>query len=132
MITSSLGRKRRFLAYGLLNVLLTNLFLQILLLVAGTGVATLLSQLLNVSVGFGLYGKRVFRVERLQHGSALRYALLALMLWWANWAGIIGLTGLGVSRNLAALLLVPVLAAISYVAQKRLVFRQEGVSAVLE
>ena len=41
------GRKRRFLGYGALNVALTNLVLQGLLVVMATGWATLLSQLLN-------------------------------------------------------------------------------------
>ena len=117
------GRKRRFLGYGALNVLLTNLALQGLLLVAHTGLATFLSQLLNVGLGFVLYGKRVFRVERLQKRAAVRYGLLALLLWWANWAGITALGHWGLQRNLAALLLVPLLAAFSYTAQKWLVFQ---------
>ena len=118
------GRKRRFLGYGALNVLATNVVLQGLLLVVGTGLATFLSQLLNVGLGFVLYGKRVFRVERLQKRSALSYAVMALCLWWCNWAGIDCLAGLGLTRNLAALILIPVLAAFSYAVQKLFIFRQ--------
>ena len=118
------GRKRRFLGYGAMNVLATNVVLQGLLLVMGTGLATFLSQLLNVGLGFVLYGKRVFRVERLQKRSALSYALMALFLWWCNWAGIDWLAGLGLTRNLAALILIPVLAALSYAVQKLVIFRQ--------
>ena len=118
------GRKRRFLGYGALNVLATNVALQALLLVMGTGLATFLSQLLNVGLGFVLYGKRVFRVERLQKRSAMTYGLMALFLWWCNWAGIDWLAGLGLTRNLAALILIPVLAALSYAVQKLVVFRQ--------
>ena len=126
------GRKRRFLGYGALNVLATNLVLQGLLLVLGTGLATFLSQLLNVGLGFVLYGKRVFRVESLQKRSALSYALMALGLWWCNWAGITLLAGWGLSRNLAALLLIPVLAALSYTVQKLVVFRQAPGEPVLK
>ena len=118
------GRKRRFLGYGALNVLATNLVLQGLLLVMGTGLATFLSQLLNVGLGFVLYGKRVFRVDRLQKRSALSYAIMALLLWWCNWAGIDWLAVFGFTRNLAALLLIPVLAAVSYAVQKLLIFHQ--------
>jgi len=57
---------------------------------------------------------------------------LALLLWWANWAGISLLSGWGLSRNLAALLLIPLLAAVSYTAQKLVVFRQPAPAAVLE
>ena len=118
------GRKRRFLGYGALNVLATNAVLQGLLLVMGRGLATFLSQLLNVGLGFFLYGKRVFRVERLQKRSALSYALMALFLWWCNWAGIDWFAGLGLTRNLAALILIPVLAALSYAVQKLVIFRE--------
>ncbi|MFZ9174335.1 GtrA family protein [Vulcanococcus sp.] len=128
----SSGRKRRFLGYGALNVLVTNLVLQGLLLVAGTGLATLLSQSVNVALGFVLYGKKVFRVERLQKRSALSYLVMALLLWWCNWAGITALAGSGLSRNLAALLLIPVLAAVSYVVQKLVVFRQPANAGVLK
>ena len=123
MLKSS-GRKRRFLGYGALNVLVTNVVLQGLLFAMGTGLATFLSQLLNVGLGFVLYGKRVFRVERLQKRSALSYALMALCLWWCNWAGIDWLAGLGLTRNLAALMLIPALAALSYAVQKLVIFRQ--------
>ena len=126
------GRKRRFLGYGALNVLATNVVLQGLLLVVGTGLATFLSQLLNVGLGFVLYGKRVFQVERLQKRSALSYAVMALCLWWCNWAGISVLAGWGISRNMAALLLIPVLAALSYTVQKLVVFRQATVEPVLK
>jgi len=49
---------------------------------------------------------------------------MALFLWWCNWAGIDWLAGLGLTRNLAALILIPVLAALSYAVQKLVVFRQ--------
>ena len=118
------GRKRRFLGYGALNVLATNVALQGLLLVMGTGLATFLSQLLNVGLGFVLYGKRVFRVERLQKRSAIAYGLMALGIWWCNWVGIDWLADFGLTRNLAALMLIPVLAALSYAVQKLVIFRQ--------
>jgi putative flippase GtrA len=126
------GRKRRFLSLGALNVLLTNLLLQALLLVLPTGLATLLSQLVNVALGFVLYGRWVFRVERLQKRAALRYGVLALCLWWANWFGISWLAELGWSRNLGALVLVPFLAAVSYAAQKVFVFPSAAQASVLK
>jgi len=127
------GRKRRFLGYGALNVLVSDLILQqLLLLVTGTGLATLLSQSVNVALGFVLYGKKVFRVDRHQKRSAASYLLLAVLLWWAKWAGISGLAAWGLSRNLAALLLIPVLAAASYTLQKLVVFRQPPTTAMLK
>ena len=117
------GQKRRFFAFGLLNIAITNTLLQLLLTInLGTGVATLFSQLLNVGLGYVLYGTQVFRVNRLGQHSAAAYGFLAMLLWWCNWAGIATLAQLGWSRQESALLLIPLLAAFSYVVQKHVVF----------
>ena len=119
------GQKRRFLAFGLFNIAITNALLQLLLAInMTTALATLLSQLLNVGLGYVLYGTQVFRVERLGQRSAAAYGLLAFLLWWGNWAGITGLAQLGWPRSASALALIPVLAAFSYTAQKQLIFAQ--------
>ena len=121
--SAPLGRKRRFLLYGGLNVLITNAALQLLLPLLPIGLATLLSQLINFGLGYVLYGKGVFRVDRLGRRSAAAYGLVSALVWGVNWGGIRLLSGEGVNRNLAALLLVPVLPLISYGLQKRFVFR---------
>ncbi|MFM8258709.1 MAG: GtrA family protein [Vulcanococcus sp.] len=108
--------------FGIINVLITNLVLQLALLLMPTLLATLLSQSVNVLLGFVLYGRFVFRVQRLHQRSAWRYLLLALVVWCSNWLGISLISGVGYSRNLAALLMVPLLALLSYLAQKWLVF----------
>ena len=131
-MSPSVGRKRRFLAYGVFNVLLTNILLQVLLVVAPIGLATLLSQAFNVVLGFVVYGKRVFRVDRLRKRSAVRYGFMALLLWCCNWFGINAIVQFGLPRNLAALILIPPLAGFSYGAQKFLVFPQRGCLAVLD
>jgi len=121
--SAPLGRKRRFLLYGGLNVLITNAALQLLLPLLPIGLATLLSQLINFGLGYVLYGKGVFRVDRLGRRSAAAYGLVSALVWGVNWGGIRLLSGEGVNRNLAALLLVPVLPVISFSLQKRFVFR---------
>jgi putative flippase GtrA len=119
------GRKRRFLLFGVVNVLLTNGALLLLLHLVSIGLATFLSQLLNVVLGYWLYGTRVFRVERFAWRSAGAYGGLALTIWLLNWLGIRLLTGAGLARGWAALALVPLLAALSYGVQKTLVFRPD-------
>ncbi len=82
------GRKRRFLLFGVVNVLLTNGALLLLLHLVTIGLATFLSQLLNLVLGYWLYGKQVFRVERFAWRSAGTYGGLALTIWLLNWLGI--------------------------------------------
>lgn len=126
MQTTATGQKRRFVAFGLLNLVLTNLLLQAMLALGLlTGLATFLSQFFNVLFGYYIYGSFVFRVQKphsLFGPSALRYGLLALFLWWGNWAGIQLLVHFGWSREIAALALIIPLAAVSYGFQKWMVF----------
>ena len=117
------GKKRRFLVYGSINVIITNLVLQALLLVTSTSVATFLSQFINVTIGFLFYGKLVFKVNKLQRTSAFLYAILATLIWLVNWSGISLLIDIGLSPNLSAILLVPILAAFSYIIQRFLIFK---------
>ena len=119
------GRKRRFLLFGVVNVLLTNGALLVLLHLVTIGLATFLSQLLNVVLGYWLYGKQVFRVKRFAWRSAGAYGGLAVTIWLLNWQGIRLLTGAGLARSWAALGMVPLLAALSYGVQKTLVFRPD-------
>jgi len=119
------GRKRRFLLFGVVNVLLTNGALLLLLHLVSIGLATFLSQVLNVVLGFWLYGKQVFRVERLAIRAAGAYGGLAVAIWLLNWQGIRLLTGAGLARSWAAVAMVPLLAALSYGVQKTLVFRPD-------
>jgi len=122
-LAPKLGEKRRFLAFGLLNITATNSLLQLLLSIKlATGLATLLSQLLNLVLGYLLYGTQVFRVKRFGQRSAVAYCVLTLLLWLGNWAGICVLAQLGWSRRVAALALIPLLAACSFLAQKHVVF----------
>jgi hypothetical protein len=117
------------MAFGLLNIAITNGLLQLLLaLNLATSLATLLSQLLNLGIGYVLYGTQVFRVERLSQRSATAYGGLAMLLWSTNWAGISVLAQLGWSRRQAALALIPLLAAFSYLTQKHLVFPERSQS----
>ena len=121
----TLGRKRRFGAAGLANVALTNVFLQILLLVPAIPAAlcTLASQLFNGTLGYALYSQWVFRANRLRDSkAALRYALAQVLFWVLNLSLITRGEAAGLNRNVTALLAVPVLAGISYLLQKHWVF----------
>ena len=115
-------KKVLFLIYGLVNVLITNLLLQILLLFFPIFFATLISQIFNLNFGFYIYGLKVFKVEFLGNKIYLKYFFLHLLIWILNWFLINFIYSFNISKNLAALFVVPFLALISYVYQKNIVF----------
>lgn len=125
---NSAGRKRRFGAAGLINVLVTNLLLQLLLAshLTSIAVATIISQALNGMLGYGIYGKWVFKSKKMlswRHQGA--YIALMLGIWISNTVGIqiLSSANIGFSRNLAAAAMIAPLAVLSYIIQKLLIFR---------
>ena len=116
------GNKSLFLFYGSINFLLTNFILQINILFLPTILATFLSQFFNFNFGFYSYGIKVFKVKNLSKNKYLRYIFLHIFLWNINWILINLINSYNVSKNLAALIVLPFLAVISYVYQKRIVF----------
>ena len=121
------GQKRRFGIAGIINVLITNAALQALLAsnIVSIALATLISQSINTILGYAIYGKLVFRSKGLrQRESVIRYIIIMIGMWLLNAAGIeIGST-FGLDKNGAAIIMVPCLAVLSYIAQKYWVFRK--------
>ena len=118
--------KRKFLLAGLINVLITNIFLQIFLFsnLFNITISTFLSQFINMSLGYVIYSKFIFNVEKIiKFNFLIKYLLLMLFLWLVNNYGIKFISTLGISNNLSAFFLVPVLAIISFIIQKLWVFK---------
>ena len=121
------GQKRRFGVAGIINVLITNAALQTLLAsnLASVTVATLISQSINTILGYAIYGKLVFGAKGLRGKEpVIRYGVLMITMWLLNAAGIELGTTLSLSKNSAAILMVPCLAVLSYISQKYWVFRK--------
>ena len=121
------GRKRRFGIAGILNVVVTNLVLQTLLASSTISIflATLLSQGLNTSLGYLIYGKIVFQAEGMRSKRPiLRYLCLMAVIWLLNTSMIEAGTKAGLNRNITAAAMIPALAIVSYTAQKSWVFKK--------
>ena len=118
----SKGRKRLFLFYGITNFLVTNSILHLLLLVLPIFLATIVSQITNLLIGFYLYGKKVFKMNNLTHKELRKYILLASFIWAMNFMSIRFMYEYGMNKNLAAILIIPFLVLISYTFQKKYIF----------
>ena len=117
------GKKRLFLIFGIFNFLITNLTLQVLLFLIPTIFATVISQLVNLIIGFYLYGKKVFKFRKLNKLVFTKYLFLALILWLLNFGLIQYFFYNGINKNITAIFVIPLLVLISYLSQKYFVFR---------
>lgn len=117
------GEKRLFLAFGFFNFLITNITLQVFLLVIPIIFATFISQFVNLIIGYYIYGKKVFKLNKLNKFVFKKYFLLSFILWLLNFVLIQSLFFYSVNKNLAAIFIIPFLVFISYFSQKYYVFR---------
>ena len=77
-------QKVRFLLFGSLNVLATNILLQILLVLIKIHQATFISQVFNLLVGFYLYRNKVFKSNNFRKRAFLNYLILSISSWQIN------------------------------------------------
>ncbi len=113
--------KISFLIAGGVNILLTNILLQLLLRIDNLGIIfpTFISQSFNGILGYVLYGKYVFKGKRLRRKiQMLRFYLLMSILWLMNSLGITFAQSIGLSKTFAAIAMIPILASISYYSNK--------------
>ena len=115
--------KFKFLFFGIINTFLTNLVLQIGLLLYSTILATFLSQMFNFLFGYSIYSSQVFKVGSFKLRFFLKYVFLILISWNLTWITIDYLNSYGISKNLTAILIIPPLALFSYCVQKYFVFK---------
>ena len=91
--------KRKFLLAGLLNVLFTNIALQIFLYsnLFNISISTLLSQIINMSFGYFIYSQFIFRVRNSKNFLFIkRYSFLMIILWILNTLGIKAIVSLSI------------------------------------
>ena len=119
----SAGEKRLFFSFGIFNFLITNFVLQVLLLLIPTILATVISQVVNLILGYYLYGKKVFKFTILSKFIFFKYLFLAFILWMLNYGLIQYFFYEGFNKNLIAIFIIPLLVLISYLSQKYFVFR---------
>ena len=117
-------KKMLFIFYGLFNLLITNIILQLLLISVSTFKATLLSQTFNLLFGFYNYGKKVFDINVLKKSHLLKFLILHIFLWNINWSLIDILSSNNLSKNISSLLLIIPLACLSYFSQRFIVFKK--------
>ena len=117
-------QSKLFLIIGIFNFSITNATLQILLIFSPIWISTFLSQILNLTIGYFAYGKYVFKNQLIQKKNFLKYTILAIFNWYLNSIMILFFMQNGqLSPNIAALINIPILPALSFFGQKYYVFR---------
>ena len=117
-------KKYKFIFFGMINTFITIIVLQGFLFLTSSIYATLISQIVNSFLGYYLYGSKVFQNRKWNIKVFLKYLTLYLFLWNLNWLSIEFIYYYGISKNIAAVIIIPPLALISYSAMKLLIFKK--------
>ena len=116
------SRFRYLIAAGF-NVCISTTTLQLLLLNDNLSIAlcTLMSQLLHATIGYFLYGSIVWKDNNMIDKSNIAKFISAFVfVWLLNSIGIKIGTLIGLSKNIAAYIMMPFLAATSYTLNKKI------------
>ena len=120
----NLNIKIRFIILGLLNILFTNIFLQIIILLLPLWLSTFLSQMFNLILGFFMYSNLVFNLSKKPLKSFMKYFLFSIFIWNLNALLISSVNYyLNIDLRVSAILTIPLLAILSFYFQKKIIFK---------
>jgi len=120
--------KSKFLFFGVLNFLITQIVLGLSLLILPIYLSTFISQTTNVIIGYYLYSKFVFDFrKKYASKNFILYLSYAILIWIINWLTIYFVNiNLNINKNLIAILVLPFLVIFSYLVQKNIIFKSRN------
>ena len=120
--------KSKFLFFGIINFLITQIILGLTLLFLPVYVATFISQTTNVFIGYFIYSRYVFDFKKKYSSkNFILYSYYAIFIWIINWFTIYFINFyFNINKNLIAILILPILVIFSYLVQKNIIFKNKN------
>lgn len=118
--------KRKFIFFGIVNVVVSNLLLQLLLLINSIpiSISTFIFILFNASLGYVMYGKFVFNISKIINRKYIvKYFFTLISSWFFLNIVISFSSNLKISPNLSSIIMIPFLATYSFLMQKYWIFK---------
>tara|TARA_B100000963_G_C22064995_1_gene425530 strand:- start:44 stop:400 length:357 start_codon:yes stop_codon:yes gene_type:complete len=109
----------RFILFGFVNTILSNLLLLLLLEILPISISAFISQIFHAITGYFLGKSRIFK----RYGNPLKFFFLVILSWTLQWQLIKIFKAIGFNNLCAVLLVLPSLALISYLIQKKFIFK---------
>ena len=118
--------KSKFLFFGIINIILTQIILALCLLFFEVSISTFISQFANLVIGYNLYSRYVFNYKKLfSNRSIFYYVTLSILSWNLNWFLIYYINfHYDLNKNLVAILVLPLLVLLSYSFQRNIIFNK--------
>ena len=120
--------KSKFLFFGILNFLVTQIILGLSLLLLPVYLATFISQTTNFLIGYYVYSRFVFDFKKKYLSkNFILYLTYAILIWLINWLSIYFINiNFKINKNIIAILILPFLVICSYLVQKNIIFKRRN------
>ena len=115
-------QRKKFLMNAIYVWISTQLSLQIFLIFFPIAIATLISQIIYIFLGYSLYSQKVFKIKIYKKYTPLKFIIFSIILWLINSTGIYFINIFIDNKNISAILVIPFIALISYTIQKKYIF----------
>ena len=115
-------QKKIFLKNAIYVWISTELSLQIFLIYFPIAIATLISQIIYIVLGYSLYSQKVFKIKIYKKYTSLKFIIFSIILWLLNSTGIYFINKFIDNKNISAIIVIPFIALISYTIQKEYIF----------
>jgi len=117
------NQEKKFIINAIMIWGISQITLHLLLILINISIATLTSSLLYVFLGFKFYGKNVFNKKKYSNFSFIKFLVMTFILWIGNFYGINFFNSILNNKNISAIIMIPILAIISFTSQKYFVFK---------
>ena len=116
LLSNRFKTKKRFILFGILNFISTQIILALLLLLSPIYISTLISQFVNITIGYYLYSRFVFSFKNKSSAKSISlYVTYAIFIWLVNWFLIYYISiYFDLNKNLSAIIILPLLVFLSY------------------
>ena len=103
--------QKKFIVFGLLNFTLTQIILALLLLYFPIYISTLVSQFINLTIGYYVYSRFVFSLKnKFSAKSMSLFITYSIMIWLINWTLIyFNNFYFNVNKNISAIIILTLL-----------------------
>ena len=120
--------KSKFLFFGILNFLVTQIILGLSLLLLPVYLATFISQTTNFLIGYYVYSRFVFDFKKKYLSkNFILYLTYAILIWLINWLSIYFINiNFKINKNIKTILILPFLVICSYLVQKNIIFKRRN------
>lgn len=116
-------QKKSFIKTAIFVWSINQIILHINLLFLPIAISVFISNICSVPIRYYFYGKNVFNLKNPDYRTGKKFMIFSICLWGINTLGTSIIHNSGINKNISAILIIPLVASVSFLLQKNYVFK---------